>query len=435
MLHIAVVGSGPAGMYLVEALTKASAGAVQVDVIDRLPTPYGLIRSGVAPDHASVRAVTQRFEQAFDKPGVRLIGAVEVGRDVRLAELRQLYDAVVLANGCPVDKRLGIPGEHLPGVWGSAGFSGWYNAHPDHIGQVVADLPDTVVVIGNGNVAIDAARLMTKPEQALAATDMAPQAVALLGRSRVRKVVLAGRRGPADARFSVKELEELGEVANVSLALPEAVTWPSDAEIEAMPPAQSAMLQALRGYATQPTLGRPRDIELQFLARPVEILGAEHVEAIRFERMAPTADGVQGTGAFFDVPCGAVITCIGYQARPFESVPMDAQRGGFLNHEGSIEPGLYCTGWARRGPSGTIATNRADANQVAQRLLREQQPRGTAGPDGLDRLLQLRDVRMATVSHWRAIDQAERARAEGAAPRRKFQTLAEMRAVCDGLVA
>lgn len=435
MLNIAVVGSGPAGMYLVEALTKASAGAVQVDVIDRLPTPYGLIRSGVAPDHATVRAVTQRFELAFDKPGVRLVGAVEVGRDVRLSELRQLYDVVVLANGCQVDKRLGIPGEQLPGVWGSACFSGWYNAHPDHIGLDIADLPETVVVIGNGNVAIDAARLMTKTEQALAATDMAPQAVALLGRSQVRKVVLAGRRGPADARFSVKELEELGEVANVSLVMPEGMTWPSDAEIDAMPPAQGAMLQALRGYAAQPTVGRPRDIELQFLARPVEILGADRVEGVRFERMALAADGVRGTGVCFDVACGAVITCIGYQARPFEAVPMDAQRGGFQNDEGCIEPGLYCTGWARRGPSGTIATNRVDANQVAQRLLREQQPRGTAGPAGLDRLLQQRDVCLASVSHWRAIDQAERARAEGAAPRRKFQTLAEMRAVCKGLAA
>jgi NADPH-dependent glutamate synthase beta subunit-like oxidoreductase len=425
-LNVAIVGSGPAGMYLLDALLKLIPGALAVDVIDRLPTPFGLVRSGVAPDHASVRAVTQRFEQTLSRPGVRFVGGVEVGSDVSLEQLRGLYDAVVLANGCPLDKSLGIPGEQLPGVWGSARFTGWYNAHPDHAGMDIADMPETVVVIGNGNVAIDVARLLAKPESALAATDMSPPAVQVLGRSQGRKVVLAGRRGPLEARFSVKELEELGEVANVSVALPQGVSLPSDSQISALPAAQSSMLQALLGYAANPTKGKPCCIEFQFLAQPTHIIGREQVEAVRFERMELGESGVRGTGTFFEIPCGAVVTCIGYQARPLAAMNIDSSRGGFANDDALIDTGLYCTGWARRGPSGTIATNRSDAAQVAQRVSREVHAAGTDGPIGLDRLLIQRGVRPVQLAGWRAIDSAERARASGLAPRKKFHTVAEM---------
>ena len=428
-LHVAIVGSGPAGMYLLDALSKLIRDPLAVDVIDRLPTPFGLVRSGVAPDHSSVRAVTQRFEQTLDRPGVRFLGGVEVGRDVSLAQLRNLYDAVVLANGCPLDRSLGIPGEQLPGVWGSACFTGWYNAHPDHAGTDIADLPETVVVIGNGNVAIDVARLLTKPESALAATDMSPAAVEVLGRSSVRKVVVAGRRGPAEARFSVKELDELGDVANVSVVLPQGFDLPSDLQVSALPVAQASMIQALRRYATNPTTDRPRDIEFRFLAQPAAVIGGKRVEAIRFEQMEPAGSGVRGSGALLEIPCGAVITCIGYQARPLAAMNIDSARGGFANDEALIDAGLYCTGWARRGPSGTIATNRGDATQVAQRILREVHAAGTPGPDGLDRLLMEGRLRPVHVAGWRAIDSAERARAVGLAPRRRFHTVAEMLAL------
>jgi NADPH-dependent glutamate synthase beta subunit-like oxidoreductase len=437
--HIAVVGSGPAGMYLVEALLKLLPGPLAIDVIDRLPTPYGLVRSGVAPDHASVRAVTRRFEQSFDRPGVRFLGGVEVGRDLPLDELRRLYDAVVLANGCALDKSLGIAGEQLPGVWGSACYTGWYNAHPDHAGLAINALPPRVVVIGSGNVAIDVARLLCKPEAALAATDMSPTAVQLLGRPGARQVVLAGRRGPMEARFSVKELEELGEVARVSVAWPDDVAVPDETCLQTLPPAQSTMLQALLAYnnnssnsnssgttTADPPQDPPHSIEFQFLARPAEILGRERVEAVRFERMHLGATGVQGTGTYFDLPCGAVITCIGYRANPLAALAVDPVRGGLLNHEALITTGLYCTGWARRGPSGTIATNRSDATQVAQRIAHEVPAGGTEGPAGLDRLLQQRGVRPVSVADWRAIDQAECARAAGTAPRQKFHSLAAM---------
>jgi NADPH-dependent glutamate synthase beta subunit-like oxidoreductase len=425
---VAIVGSGPAGMYLLEALHKQIAVPFAVDVIDRLPTPFGLIRSGVAPDHASVRAVTQRFEQALDRAGVRYLGGVEVGTDVSLAQLREIYDVVVLAHGCSQDKALGIPGENLPGVWGSARYTGWYNAHPDHAGLAVNTLPDTVLVIGNGNVAIDVARLLCKPEPALAATDMSPTAVAVLGHSRVRKVLLFGRRGPLDARFSVKELEELGEVAKVSVRLPPGVLLPDDAALAALPATQSSMLSALRVYEqgdAHPTHAQ-RDIEFQFLARPVEVLGRTQVEAVRFERMAVDGTAVRGTGSFFEIACGAVVSCIGYQARPLAALQLDPQRGGYANDEGRIEAGLYCTGWARRGPSGTIATNRIDAAQVAQRIAREVQASGSPGPAGIDLLLMHRGTPVVPLAGWRAIDHAERCRAVGAAPRRKFHSVAEM---------
>jgi ferredoxin--NADP+ reductase len=242
----------------------------------------------------------------------------------------------------------------------------------------------------------------------------------------LRKVVLAGRRAPPDARFSVKELEELGEVADVSISLPPGVAMLSGTEIESMPPVQSSMLQALARYHSSPASGRTRQIELQFLARPVEVIGHERVEAMRFERMRYEASDIHGTGIYFDVPCGAVVTCIGYRARPLEALSIDGSRGGFAHEEALIDVGLYCTGWARRGPSGTIATNRGDASQVAQRILREVQSGGGAGPAGLDRHLALCGVRSVSLADWHAIDSAERAHAAGGAPRRKFHTVADM---------
>ena len=286
-------------------------------------------------------------------------------------------------------------------------------------------------MIGNGNVAIDVARLLTKPASALAVTDMSHAAVEVLSRSRTRKVVLAGRRGPLDARFSVKELEELGDVADVSVALAEGVAFPGVAEIDVMPAAQSSMLHALARYAANRTSGKSRQIEFQFLARPAEIVGRERVEALRFERMWLDGSCVHGTARFFDVPCGAVVTCIGYRARPLETLSIDSGRGGFTHDEALIGAGLYCTGWARRGPSGTIATNRSDATQVAQRLSREVQDGGTAGPAALDLVLAQRGVRPVSLVDWRTIDRAECSRAAAGAPRRKFHNVAEMLELLD----
>jgi ferredoxin--NADP+ reductase len=425
-LNVAVVGSGPAGMYLVEALHKLLP-RLAVDVIERLPTPFGLVRSGVAPDHASVRAIAQRFEQVLDRPGVRFAGGVEVGRDIGLTHLRELYDVVVLAHGCPLDKALGIPGEHLPGVWGSARFTGWYNAHPDHAGSGATDLPRSVIVLGNGNVAIDVARLLTKSQIDLAATDMHPAAVQVLGRSNVQKVMLVGRRAPIDARFSVKELKELADVANVSVALPAGASLPTDAELDALPPAQGAMLRALRTHATNHSRhDRSANIEFQFLARPAEVLGAARVEGMRFERMVRAMSGLQGTGQFFDVACGAVVSCIGFRTRLLAGLRMEPTRGGLANDDSLIDANLYCTGWARRGPSGTIATNRTDASQVARRIASEVRARGTPGPAGLDAVLKRLGTRCVDVADWRAIDVAERGLAFGAAPRRRFHAVADM---------
>lgn len=425
-ISVAVVGSGPAGMYLVEALQRLVPAPSAIDVIDRLPTPFGLVRSGVAPDHASVKAVAQRFEQAFSKPGVRYLGGVEIDRNLPLDRLRSFYDAVVLACGCPVDRPLGIPGDHLPGVWGSARFTGWYNVHPDHAGLEIGELPETVLVIGNGNVAIDVARLLTKPVDALAATDISPVMLELLRRSRVRKVVLAGRRGPADARFSVKELEELGEVADVSISLPLGAGLPDADALAALPAPRASMLGALSRYVSSPRSGRDREINLQFLARPVQVNGRERVQEVRFERMRAEGERVVGTNTFFSIPCGAVIACIGYQVRPMDGLKLDASRGALFNEDGRVADGLYCTGWARRGPSGTIATNRSDAAQVAQRIGREVVAGNHHGPAGLDAWLLARGVRPSGFEDWRIIDRAECDRATGGASRRKFHTTEEM---------
>ncbi len=425
-ISVAVVGSGPAGMYLVEALQRLVPAPLAIDVIDRLPTPFGLVRSGVAPDHASVKAVSQRFEQAFAKPAVRYLGGIEIDRTLPLDRLRSLYDAVVLACGCPVDKSLDIPGDQLPGVWGSARFTGWYNVHPDHAALEIEQLPETVVVIGNGNVAIDVARLLTKPADALAATDISPATLELLRRSQVRKVVLAGRRGAADARFSVKELEELGEAADVTISLPPGNSFPHAEAIAGLPAPKASMLGALQRYAGAPGLGKDREINLQFLARPVQIIGLGRVQEVRFERMRAEGERIEGTGTFFQIACGAVIACIGYQVRPLGSLKIDERRGAFANEDGRIAEHLYCTGWARRGPSGTIATNRSDAAQIAQRIGKEVLAANRAGPAGLDGWLSERRIRPVGFEDWRAIDRAECGRAIGGASRRKFHSTAEM---------
>jgi ferredoxin--NADP+ reductase len=234
-----------------------------------------------------------------------------------------------------------------------------------------------------------------------------------------------------DARFSVKELEELGDIADVSVGLPEGVTLPAAEEIAKLPPAQGSMLRALGHYAAGPASGKASEIELQFLARPAEIVGRDRVDAVRFERMRVDASGMHGSGSYFDVPCGLVVSCIGYRARRLDALPLDDRSGAFAHDEARIELGLYCTGWARRGPSGTIATNRSDASQVAQRISREVVAGGKAGPAGLDALLAHRGLRTTSLADWRAIDRAECASAAAGAPRRKFRSVADMLAVLE----
>ncbi|MFZ5609198.1 MAG: FAD-dependent oxidoreductase [Pseudomonadota bacterium] len=424
-LSVAVIGSGPAGYYTTEALVKDLGEAVRIDIIDRLPTPYGLIRGGVAPDHQSIKAVAKRFEKTNSLDNVRFLGNVAVGEAVSVEELRQLYDAVVLAVGAPVDRRLGIPGDDLPGVIGSAQFVGWYNAHPD-FADLDPDLDiDAAAVIGNGNVAIDCARVLAKTPAEMATSDLAPHAARRIHASPLRTIHLFGRRGPLEASFTPKELGELGELDDCApIVDPGQLPSQSD-DMEPVIKKNLAHLHAFSG--NRPGLKR-KTLDIVFYARPVAVLGDGRVTGLKLERTQVVDGRCLGTGATFEVACGLVIPCIGYVTPPLPGVPHDQARGCFANKDGVIAPGLYCTGWARRGPSGTIGTNRPDGFEVAGHIGKHIAPSGKQGGAGLDALLRARAVAVISFADWKRIEAAEIDAAVDGAPRRKFATRADLMA-------
>jgi NADPH-dependent glutamate synthase beta subunit-like oxidoreductase len=429
MRHIAIIGSGPAGFYTAEACLKTFGAEVRVDLIDRLPVPYGLIRSGVAPDHQSIKAVTRRYQGVADEEPVRFFGNVTVGRDISVDELRGLYDAIVVATGAPADRPLGVTGEELPGVVGSAAFVGWYNGHPDFADLAPRLDTSTVVVVGNGNVALDVARILAKTRAEFAGSDIASHALAKLEASGVRNILICGRRGPHQIAMTPKELGELAHLTRAAPHVASADLPPVDDDA-ALDPGQRKSVALLRSFADLST-GKPVKIDFRFFSAPREILGRGQVEAIRLERTVLGADGrARGTGQMVDVPCGLVVSCIGYRSLAIPGLPYDDMLGHFNNVEGRIGGagyGLYCAGWARRGPTGTIGTNRPDGFQIVEEMATDMPvAMNKAGGDALAALLMERGVEATGFDHWRRIEAAETARAREGSPREKFVALAEM---------
>lgn len=402
MRHIAIIGSGPAGCYLADHLLRLAPDA-RIDVLERLPVPFGLVRYGVAPDHQGTKAVVRVLDRVLGRDRVGFFGNLEVGRDVRLDELRSLYDAVVLATGAPRDRRLGIPGEDLPGVVGSGAFVGWYNGHPDHAPPPLRSVRSAVVV-GNGNVAIDVARILAKSPAEMAGSDLAPQVLELLAAQPIETIHVVGRRGPAEAKFTQHELAELGTLARARprVADPSAIAG------------DTPIVEVLRGFAAD-TREAPVTIVFHFGLAPVAFLGSHGLEGVRFARADGTAQ---------EIAAQLAVTCIGYQSVACCSAAPVA--GAFPNHDGRIDEGLYVTGWAKRGPSGTIPTNRTEAQQVAQKVAAEALDHGRPGGEGLAALLAERGVRRIDHASWRRIDAAEQAGAASDRCRRKFDTVAAM---------
>jgi NADPH-dependent glutamate synthase beta subunit-like oxidoreductase len=427
MRHIAVIGSGPAGYYSAEALQKQFGEDVRVDIIDRMPVPYGLIRFGVAPDHQSIKAVYRRYEKVALSDNVRFVGNVLVGRDISIPELVGLYDAVILATGAPHDRPLDIPGADLPGVIGSAAFVGWYNGHPDF-----ADLDPPLdvaaaAVIGNGNVALDVARILSKTPVEFAGSDIVGHAFDALGGSAIRTIHILGRRGPHQIAMTPKELGELGYL-EAAVPKVDPADFPPVLDDALLEPGQRKSVTHLREFAGLPA-GKPKTIIFDFFAKPVAVEGDGRVERLVVERTALDGTGVAvGTGETYAIDCGMVVTCIGYQTPPMEGVPYETDRGRFANCDGVIGDGLYCVGWARRGPTGTIGTNRPDGYEVAERIAADLAGGGgrKEGRPGLDRLLAERNVDIVTFRDWQKIEEAEAARARDGNPREKFVAIAEM---------
>jgi len=427
MRHIAIIGSGPAGYYTAEAAQKAFGDEVLIDVFDRLPVPYGLIRTGVAPDHQSIKAVSKRYEKVALSDNVRFVGNVTIGEDVSIPELRELYDAVVLATGAPRDRPLDIPGEDLGNVFGSAAFVGWYNGHPQFAGLDPDLSGKTAVVIGMGNVALDVARILAKTPAELAGSDIVAHALEALEGSKFERVVLLGRRGPHQIMMTPKELGELGELARAAPHIAPA-DLPAPEEDAILEPGLRKSVSHLRAYAATPEhirAEKPIAIEFAFLAAPKALLGTGKVEAIEIEKTRLVHGQAEGTGEIERLPADLVVSCIGYRTSPIPDVPFDERAGRFANDEGRILPGLYCVGWARRGPSGTIGTNRPDGYSVVE-LIAEDVEAGVLGRAtrrgraGFDALAQARQLDVVTFRDWKKIEEAEERAAREGAPREKF---------------
>ena len=423
MRHFAIIGSGPAGFYTAEALAKAFGDGATIDIIDKLPVPYGLIRFGVAPDHQSIKAVARRYDKVADDPQVRFVGNVAVGDGVSIDELRGLYDAVILATGAPHDRALGIPGEDLPGVIGSAAFVGWYNGHPDF-----ADLDPPMdganaVVIGNGNVALDVARILSKTRGEFAGSDIVGHAIDALDHSAIRTITFLGRRGPHQIAMTPKELGELGHLV-AAAPMVDPGDLPPVAEDETLDPGLRKSVTHLRGFAEAAPKGdKPKTIAFDFFARPLAIEGEGRAQRVLVERTRLDDGRAVGTGEHYAVPAELVISCIGYSSPHIDGVPFDPDGGKYRNDQGLIDDGLYCVGWARRGPSGTIGTNRPDGYEVAEQVATAMAPGsegGKSGGDGLDLLLAKRGIKPTDYADWRRIEEAEAAAARPDSPREKI---------------
>jgi len=424
MRHFAVVGSGPAGFYTAEALGKAYGEQARIDIIDRYPVPYGLIRFGVAPDHQSLKAVSKRYDKVAESPGVDFIGNVTVGRDVAVEELLELYDGVILAIGAPHDRKLGIPGEDLPGVVGSAEFVGWYNGHPD-FADLNPPLDGThAAVIGNGNVALDCARILSKTRAEFDGSDIVGHALEALDGAAIRTVTILGRRGPHQIAMTPKELGELGHL-EAAAPLVEGADFPPLQADDALEPGQRKSINILREFAaTAPDVSKPKRMIFDFFARPVAIEGDGKAERIIVERTELDESGAaRGTGETYEVPASLVISAIGYSSPHIDGVPYDERGGKFRNEGGRIADRLYAVGWARRGPTGTIGTNRPDGYEVAE-LVAAEMPVGSSsdrrGAEGLKQLLEQRGVMATDYDDWRKIEETEAGRARPGSPREKF---------------
>lgn len=447
-LRVAIIGAGPAGFYAVEALLKQKTLACRVDIFNRLPTPFGLVREGVAPDHQSIKAVTRIYDRIASDPQVRYYGNVTFGSDLSSVDLAQHYDAVVYAVGAQSDRRMGIPGEDLVGSFPATIFVGWYNGQPDYCDLHFDLSHERVVVIGNGNVAMDVTRILVTDPAELATTDIADYALEALRASQVREVVMLGRRGPAQAAFTSPELKEFGELHGVDVIIDPADLELDEASAALVDSDKTAKknLDMLRAYAAKSSTGAPRRIVMRFLASPAELLGAERVELLRIERNAllAGADGstrAKGIGVFETITTGMVLRSVGYKGAPLADLPYDPDKGTIPNVEGRVTAGPagatmaghYVVGWAKRGPSGVIGTNKPDAGATIAKLL-EDMPGLALAPtrdDGaIEALLRERGVDIVTYKDWATLNAFESAQGNAQSrPRVKVTRVAEMLAI------
>jgi ferredoxin--NADP+ reductase len=448
-LRVAIVGAGPSGFYAAEHILKDEATHAQVDLFDRLPTPFGLVRGGVAPDHPKIKSVIRVYEKTAAREGFRFFGNVKIGHDIEVEELEKLYHAIVFTVGCETDRQLGIPGEDLPGSHAATAFVGWYNSHPDYADHEFDLSSERAVVIGNGNVAMDVARMLALTDHELRQTDTADHAIEALDAKQIREIVVLGRRGPVQAAFTNPEIKELGEMEDADV-----IVDPQEVEIDAASRAfvesdeadktTKVNYETLKEFSQRQPEGKHQRIVLRFLASPVEIKGDGKVESIVIGRNELVEEGgtlrARDTGEREEIECGLILRSVGYTGVPIEGVPFDESRGLILNEGGRIldshdsghKVGHYTAGWIKRGPSGVIGTNKKDALETVQHLFADVEAEtllSPANPDpvAVEDLLREKGIRYVSFEDWQAIDQAEVGRGEPhGRPRVKFVRVDEM---------
>src|SRR5579885_981723 len=450
-LRIAIIGAGPAGFYAAEALLKKSDLNLTIDFFNRFPTPFGLVRDGVSPDHQSIKSVIRVFDKILADPRVRFFGNVTYGTDIHHDELKQFYDQIIYAYGAQADRRMGIPGEDLPNSYAATAFVGWYNGHPDYCTLPIDLSCERAIVVGNGNVAMDVARMLVLSPDVLMKTDIADHALEKLRESKVREVVVLGRRGPAQAAFKNPEIRELGKLDGVDV-----IVDPRDLELDPISKAtieqdRSAKvnLDILREYAARTEHNAPRRIVMRFLVSPVEILGEDgRITAVKIEHneLVPDARGVlqaKGTGTFETIEAGMVLRSIGYRSVPVEGVPFNFKTHTINNVAGRVVqpetgeavPGEYVVGWAKRGPSGLIGNNKPDSAATVESMLADLETLPGISdeqrdPSQIEAFLRERGVDYVTYKDWKILDQYEIAcGAPHGRPRIKLTTVPEMLAV------
>ncbi|MCC6488074.1 MAG: NADP oxidoreductase [Candidatus Hydrogenedentes bacterium] len=447
-LRVAIVGSGPSGFYAAEALFKSGLN-LSVDMFDRLPVPFGLVRGGVAPDHPKIKSVTRVYDKIAANPGYAFLGNVTIGRDISVEELSRFYDCVIFASGAETDNRLGISGEDLPGSHTATEFVGWYNGHPDYRDRVFDLSSEVAAVVGQGNVAMDVSRILSKTVDELRGTDIAEHALDALAESKVKEIHLIGRRGPVQAKFTLAEIKEFGE-----LDACDPVIDPSSLQLD---PASQAELDdpdnqhsqknfaVLRSFAERGVPSKSKRFHIRFLESPVEIRGSGKVESLVLERNRLEGEPFKlravGTGEKHEMPCGLVFRSVGYRGVPVPGVPFDERKGRIPNEDGRIlkddRPwaGHYAVGWIKRGPSGVIGTNKPDSQATAAALLADVPSLSACAErdtSALVNMLRARGVRPVRFADWQRIDAAEieRGKAKGK-PREKFCRVAEMLSLLD----
>lgn len=448
-LRVAIVGSGPSGFYATEALIKSDI-TVKIDMLERLPAPYGLVRNGVAPDHPKLKNAILLYDKIAQSEEFSFLGNVTVGKDISIEEVRNTHHAIILTCGAESDRKLGIPGEDLSGSYTATEFVGWYNGHPDYRDREFDLSHEVAVIIGQGNVAADVCRILSKTVDELKHTDIAQHALDVLAESKIREIHVIGRRGPAQAKFTPKELREFGELLDC-----EPVVDPADLELN---PASKEELedksnttnakvyQLFREFSERPRTNKMRRCYFRFLQSPVELVGKNKLEKVIFEKNTlqgePFNQSARGSGEKLELEAGILFRSIGYRGVPIEGVPFDEKRGVFPNDNGRITgngkmvPGLYAAGWIKRGPTGIIGTNRADSVATVNSLLEDVRSladdREKPGAEGLIPLLKDRNIRFVTYADWKKIDGREIERGKPAGkPREKFTTVKEMLGVLE----